>query len=315
MKLFALSAVLPFTLGTTTEATILETTPVNDLSNCFGNAQKTFIESKIDAVNGDDASKRDNYRVVYKNINNGGSSFVTVTCRFAPWQHNDVPTDPYNATAGRIWDKSEAHKYQPYKADRVALKKWILRHGGTEKWPGGAGGRFRCGYRKEDHGSVLAWRQLKAIPVCPQYDEVNETVEYVDTVRVQERLNKNGSHLCGSTNCLSISLVWDNDGTPFDLDLIVTTPSGKILDYSQKKADGGSLDLDMGGLATDPVENVIFEENPPQGTYKIQVHAYSGSGQKDYSVRVQKPGNNTHPVTSNGKIGAKELVQVDTFVL
>jgi hypothetical protein len=314
MKLFTLSAAITIGAAAANSLKPVDKT-VAELSECFGNDRENYIHSKIDAVNGYDTSKRDNYHIVYKSINDGGSTFVTVNCRFAPWQDNDHPRDPYNQKEGRFWNRSEAGKYKKYKDDRVALKKWMLRHGGTEKWPAGAGGRYRCGWKKQEDNSVLGWVEHKAIPVCPTYNEEHAAVEFVDTVRVQERITEFEGTQCTDANCLSMSLVWDNTGEPFDLDLYVKTPSGKILSYIWKNVEGGKFDLDMGTLVSNPVENIIFDKQPKSGDYKIYVSAYSGVGEKDFQVLVQEPGK-VHKATYNGKIRANESsLWIDTITV
>ncbi len=77
-----------------------------------------------------------------------------------------------------------------------------------------------------------------------------------------------------------VSLVWDG---PADLDLYVVCPGGAQIFHERKQACGGVLDVDMnaerGRTSGTPVENVIWAEKPPSGTYQVKVHYY------DYTTR------------------------------
>jgi len=57
---------------------------------------------------------------------------------------------------------------------------------------------------------------------------------------------------------VTIPLAWDDYN---DLDLHVYSPSGAHINFANRDADGGHLDIDMnggGGRSKEPVENVFF---------------------------------------------------------
>jgi len=87
---------------------------------------------------------------------------------------------------------------------------------------------------------------------------------------------------------LTISLLWDQGGSPVDLDLHVICPGGHI-SYRDKSQCGGTLDVDMRSGASKPVENVYFN-SPPNGKYQIYVHNYSKEPMKDFTVIVNIKG-------------------------
>jgi hypothetical protein len=176
MKYFALSAALALSANADIEAEINKCSKAineNSTASDYINSQVLNFVSGV-------AAKTDNYYIKYKAYNGGQSTFVTVTCRYAPWQSNGHPNSPYED--GRHWNRTvaEANNYLQYKDDREALKIWHAANGGTDKWPAKSGGRFRCGYKNENGVSTRAWRQLKPIPVCPNRKEVGATVDFVD---------------------------------------------------------------------------------------------------------------------------------------
>ncbi|CAK9101643.1 unnamed protein product [Durusdinium trenchii] len=76
-----------------------------------------------------------------------------------------------------------------------------------------------------------------------------------------------------------VSLSW---ASADDLDLHVVLPGGEEISYKRKKAAGGELDVDMcvqgrhsGKCAERPVENVVFDYEPPAGRYKIFVQNFN----------------------------------------
>jgi hypothetical protein len=74
------------------------------------------------------------------------------------------------------------------------------------------------------------------------------------------------------TGGLQISLSW---GTQTDQDLYVTTPSGEVISYSNRFAQGGQLDRDdTDGYGP---ENIYWQNDAPQGTYSVRVNDFSSS--------------------------------------
>ena len=78
---------------------------------------------------------------------------------------------------------------------------------------------------------------------------------------------------------LVASLSWTSAD---DLDLHLVLPDGQEVSYKQKKYGGGELDVDMcvqgrhsGKCAERPVENIVFEEAPMAGRYKVYVQNFN----------------------------------------
>ena len=94
---------------------------------------------------------------------------------------------------------------------------------------------------------------------------------------------------------INISLSWENMN---DLDLHLECPGGKKINYGNKKACGGKLDVDMNAgsnKSSAPVENITFKKTPSRkGEYKIVVHYfghYTGEQKEtDFKVRLELGG-------------------------
>lgn len=127
---------------------------------------------------------------------------------------------------------------------------------------------------------------------------------------VTSSLPDNGNACDPSTSPpnLVIQLAWD---APVDLDLRVVTPTGKVVDSKHPTtvdADGnGKVDPSAAGAGAfdhdafahcQPLgrraENLIFQDNPPAGTYLIYANLYDACGQADVhfdvSLHVAEPG-------------------------
>jgi uncharacterized protein YfaP (DUF2135 family) len=69
----------------------------------------------------------------------------------------------------------------------------------------------------------------------------------------------------------------------------VKTPAGREIYYNNRTADGGFLDVDQcvrpcgGGTH---VENIFFENNPPQGNYDVWVLNFDGRAAGPFSIEV-----------------------------
>lgn len=145
---------------------------------------EAYINQEIAITAGGDP---DNYFVRIKPINQGRSTFVTVVCRYAPWQHNDHPLSPYNATLGRHWNRTKAvDTYNKHKPDREALKWWFEENGSDnyENWPGYAGAKLRCGNKK---GESDDWRPQPGNTIadlkCPDRNTISKTVEWKEEMQ------------------------------------------------------------------------------------------------------------------------------------
>ncbi len=90
---------------------------------------------------------------------------------------------------------------------------------------------------------------------------------------------------------IRVTLVLDNYN---DLDLHLITPSGEKIYYGHRRSsDGGILDIDMNvnsHHSLEPVENIVFPNNIPQGHYKVIVNYYNyhkGEVETPFSVNVK----------------------------
>lgn len=87
---------------------------------------------------------------------------------------------------------------------------------------------------------------------------------------LDERLEREG----GKSGAVQVSLAWDDYN---DLDLHLFCPSGERIYFNNKDSEcGGELDVDMNvkPVSDNAVENVVWQKNPPKGTYKVGVHFY-----------------------------------------
>ncbi len=77
----------------------------------------------------------------------------------------------------------------------------------------------------------------------------------------------------GTMGAVNIILSWQGSA---DLDLSVSCPGGGVIDFRNKQACGGELDIDanVGFTMPAPVENVVFDDMPSAGTYPVQVHLH-----------------------------------------
>lgn len=91
---------------------------------------------------------------------------------------------------------------------------------------------------------------------------------------VKERVKAAGGRTDGK---LRVSLGWSNRD---DLDIHVVEPGGNRIYYGDRKSrvSDGSLDVDMhisGPYREDPVENIIWPNNPKSGKYRIEVNNFT----------------------------------------
>lgn len=81
----------------------------------------------------------------------------------------------------------------------------------------------------------------------------------------------------GSMGIFNVSLIWDNTD---DLDLSIICPCNPDcpkIDYNNRSSKcGGKLDIDANAGSTTkvPIENICWEDLPPNGKYKITVTNY-----------------------------------------
>ncbi|CAE7227441.1 unnamed protein product [Symbiodinium sp. CCMP2592] len=93
---------------------------------------------------------------------------------------------------------------------------------------------------------------------------------------IERRVVQAGGNTVG---VLVASLSWTSAD---DLDLHMLLPGGQEISYRHKTAEGGELDVDMcvqgkhgGNCADRPVENIVFQDEPPAGRYKIFVQNFN----------------------------------------
>ena len=87
---------------------------------------------------------------------------------------------------------------------------------------------------------------------------------------MDERLIREG----GQSGAVQITLSWDDYN---DLDLHVFCPNEERIYFNNKTSDcGGVLDVDMNvkPVSNSPVENVVWQDFPSAGKYKVGVHFY-----------------------------------------
>lgn len=93
---------------------------------------------------------------------------------------------------------------------------------------------------------------------------------------VDSRLQRENADM--SPADVRVTLVWSNSD---DLDLIVKSPDGSRVDYSNKQTNGMSLDVDMNvsNPVTNPIENVRVDQGGARiGSYEIRVNQYHKRG-------------------------------------
>jgi len=119
---------------------------------------------------------------------------------------------------------------------------------------------------------------------------------------IRERVKKAGGRVDGAT--LRVSLSWTNYD---DLDLHIHEPTGRgvrganeHIYYANKRGwTGGHLDVDMNagsGRTREPVENVVWSNTVPDGSYKVVVNNYCQRETADpgFVVEVENGGTLSH---------------------
>lgn len=118
----------------------------------------------------------------------------------------------------------------------------------------------------EDEVVALERELARTAQTCqPNYAE--SEVPVTDQAELDRRLRARG----GKQGDLGFSLAWNSKD---DLDIEVVCPSGAKVDFRNRKACNGTLDVDANVLVedavADPVENVFFVD-PEFGAYEIRV--------------------------------------------
>ena len=129
-----------------------------------------------------------------------------------------------------------------------------------------------------------------------------------------ERARREGAQ----TGRVQVILGWDDVN---DLDLSIICPDGQSsIFFGRTQACGGTLDVDRnaGGAPTNrPVENIVFERDPPPGTYRIVVTHYAthsgGPRVSAWRVTLRRAGRPEE--TFSGSVATGEAVTVTTFTV
>ncbi|WP_111654674.1 YfaP family protein [Actinoplanes lutulentus] len=125
------------------------------------------------------------------------------------------------------------------------------------------------------------------------------------TDSIKERVKRAGGNVTGK---LRVSLSWFNHD---DLDLHVFEPNGDHIWYQDKR---NKLDVDMnagGGLSREPVENVTWTRNVPDGEYRIEVNQFRKreSAGVGFVIETESNGRIEH-YSHERAVGQKETVEV-----
>lgn len=110
----------------------------------------------------------------------------------------------------------------------------------------------------------------------------------MDANLIKKRVENAGGRY--ENNEIRASLIW---GSYTDLDLHVMTPIGEHISFAKLEDSlGGKLDIDMnanGVMSSEPVENVRWVNNAPEGRYVIFVHNYTerGTGNTPFKVELE----------------------------
>lgn len=92
---------------------------------------------------------------------------------------------------------------------------------------------------------------------------------------------------------MQVILAWDDLN---DVDIYVQCPNGQWIFYKSPRGCGGELDIDhnveRADAIIDPVENVVWLNDPPPGQYRIEVHLPTArqSRQSPYRVTLRREG-------------------------
>ena len=82
---------------------------------------------------------------------------------------------------------------------------------------------------------------------------------------------------------IQVTLFWNQEN---DIDLWLIEPDGNKIYYAAKNSVAGDGYLDFDNVIAYGPENIYFTDNIPDGTYKVQVHYFSGSPVTNWSISV-----------------------------
>lgn len=105
-------------------------------------------------------------------------------------------------------------------------------------------------------------------------------------VTIREKVKRAGGKIDGN---LRISLAWGKGNTS-DYDLNLLEPSKKKIYYGFRRSHYGFLDVDANGgdgIMEEPVENIIYEGDVPEGIYEACVHLYTKRNEKSKGYTLE----------------------------
>ena len=118
------------------------------------------------------------------------------------------------------------------------------------------------------------------------------------------------------SGALTVSLLWNDTN---DLDLHIECPSGEVLNYRNKQACGGILDIDRNAhtnaLTAEPVENIVWTSKPTRkGLYSVYVHFFNqhdaAASSSKFEVRLKRGTSVSH---SSGRVTPGQRLKVTDF--
>merc|ERR1712048_336190 len=134
-----------------------------------------------------------------------------------------------------------------------------------------------------------------------------------EAARILQEVEKAGGAVAKTPGSLGMSLEWNNDEHPADLDLHAVTTKGEVIKFNSKTSTcGGKLDVDMqANVSGQCVENIIWDK-APEGEYQIKVHGFTVPGPpKQFQVVLVR--NGCEREMFHGQVGSKELAEVHKF--
>jgi hypothetical protein len=133
-----------------------------------------------------------------------------------------------------------------------------------------------------------------------------------DDFGLDRRLDREGAQ----RGQVQVSLAWNG---PADLDLHVTCPDGRQINFEQLVNCGGRLQIDMnagGGRQSDqPVEDVVWPGTPPSGRYVVRVHYFDHARRRTPVPFVVRLVNGAERREVRGVANGPEMQQVLEFTV
>lgn len=128
--------------------------------------------------------------------------------------------------------------------------------------------------------------------------------------QIKENVKAAGGKITGILRC---SLQWNDEDTKgiVDFDLHCKEKRDEISFRNKHVASGGWLDVDMISPTTVGIENITWQKNLPDGTYRFFVHNYSGHGRHTgFKVEIEFDGSTYTYQTSEKFIYGRDIATV-----